>query len=304
MDYVLITSAYNEAKYISKTIESVVQQKHLPLQWIIVSDNSTDGTNDIIKEYALKYPLISFVLYKNQAVIKSSLGRVSKRVVACVREGMKYITVNYDYIGFIDADISFDAYLFDTLLKKFEENTRLGLGGGYVYNVYGDKKYPYFVFPGQVSGALQFFRKECWNQIGGYYPGGHHDYFAVKSCMMHNWEVRSFEDLEILHFKNISSLGANRLKIGFYLGQMDYICGELFIYAFLRAVSQITHKPFLLGSCMRVAGYIYSSFTRTPKQVPANLLKFLRKEQVKFLIGFYKKFRVFGKSASSERKPL
>ena len=50
-DYVLITPARNEAAFIEKTLESVVAQTVLPKRWIIVSDGSTDGTDEIVRKY-------------------------------------------------------------------------------------------------------------------------------------------------------------------------------------------------------------------------------------------------------------
>ena len=50
--YVLITPARNEAKFIEFTLQSMVAQKYHPLKWIIVSDGSTDGTDEIVRKYS------------------------------------------------------------------------------------------------------------------------------------------------------------------------------------------------------------------------------------------------------------
>ena len=47
--YVLVTPARNEAQYIEMTIRSVVRQRIRPLKWVIVSDGSIDGTDDIVR---------------------------------------------------------------------------------------------------------------------------------------------------------------------------------------------------------------------------------------------------------------
>ena len=49
--YVLITPARNEAAFIEKTIESVIQQTVLPTKWVIVDDGSTDNTAAIVSRY-------------------------------------------------------------------------------------------------------------------------------------------------------------------------------------------------------------------------------------------------------------
>src|SRR5262245_56820361 len=59
--YVLITPARNEAAFLEGTIRSVVAQTVLPLKWVIVSDGSSDGTDDIVKKYLPDHPWMDFI---------------------------------------------------------------------------------------------------------------------------------------------------------------------------------------------------------------------------------------------------
>ena len=59
--YVLVTPARNEAHSIELTILSVVSQTVLPLRWVIVSDGSTDGTDEIVKKYAAQHAWIKLL---------------------------------------------------------------------------------------------------------------------------------------------------------------------------------------------------------------------------------------------------
>ena len=59
--YVLITPARDEAAFIRKTLETIVSQTVLPLKWVIVSDGSTDGTDEIVKEFSAKHPWIELL---------------------------------------------------------------------------------------------------------------------------------------------------------------------------------------------------------------------------------------------------
>jgi len=60
-NYTLITAACNEEKFIEQTIKSVIAQTRLPLKWIIVSNGSTDRTEDIVEKYSDKYHWIELV---------------------------------------------------------------------------------------------------------------------------------------------------------------------------------------------------------------------------------------------------
>ena len=53
--YVLVTPARNEAAFIELTLRSMVAQTHLPLKWVVVSDGSTDGTDEVVSKYAAEH---------------------------------------------------------------------------------------------------------------------------------------------------------------------------------------------------------------------------------------------------------
>lgn len=87
----IITPTYNSAKYISETIESVLDQTHENWELLIVDDGSTDHTVDIIKIFITQDNRIQ--LYR----LKSNSGPAIAR--------NKGITeANGDYIAFLDAD--------------------------------------------------------------------------------------------------------------------------------------------------------------------------------------------------------
>ena len=48
---------YNQVKYVRKALDGILMQKvSFSYEVIIGDDHSTDGTQDILKEYARKYP--------------------------------------------------------------------------------------------------------------------------------------------------------------------------------------------------------------------------------------------------------
>lgn len=53
----VIVATYNQEKTIARTLDSILRQKcHLPFEIVIGEDCSTDGTADICKDYAQRYP--------------------------------------------------------------------------------------------------------------------------------------------------------------------------------------------------------------------------------------------------------
>src|ERR1700683_976320 len=59
--YVLITPARNEARFIELTLQSMVAQTARPLRWVIVSDGSTDGTDEIASKYVAQHDWIELI---------------------------------------------------------------------------------------------------------------------------------------------------------------------------------------------------------------------------------------------------
>src|SRR5260370_37558846 len=122
--YVLITPARNEAGLIEQTIRSVAAQTVLPLKWIIVSDGSTDGTDEIVSKYAKDYPWIELVRMPERREPHFA-GKVH-----AVNAGYARVkNLEDDAIGRLDADISFYEDYFSFLLSKFGEDRTFGLVG-------------------------------------------------------------------------------------------------------------------------------------------------------------------------------
>jgi len=166
LSYVLITPARNEA-FIEKTIKSVISQTVLPKKWIIVSDGSTDRTDEFVKIYLEENVWIELLRMPEHR------DRQFAAKVHCFNAGYEMVKdVKYDVIGNLDADISFEEDYFEFLLNKFGEIPQLGVAGtpfveveesGQVYNYS-------FTNIEHVSGACQMFRRECFEAIGGYIP--------------------------------------------------------------------------------------------------------------------------------------
>src|SRR6266436_7360745 len=175
LNYVLITPARNEAAFIEQTIESVVAQMARPAKWVIVSDGSTDGTDEIVKRYA-SHEWIELVRMPERRE-RHFAGKVHafNAGYARVRD------LQCEMVGSLDGDISFDEDYFSFLLQMLAEDRELGLVGT-PFKGSSSPTYDYrFVSIEHVSGACQLFRRECFEEIGGYVPvkGGGVDHIAV-----------------------------------------------------------------------------------------------------------------------------
>src|SRR4051812_44047780 len=125
--YVLVTPAHNEARFIGQTIECMLAQRVLPRRWVIVSDASTDGTDEIIAAYAERHSCIRLC----RLTTPHSRNFASK--LQAIQLGCEELAgVSYEYIGNLDADVSLDRTYFGQLLQRFGDMPRLGLAAGVV----------------------------------------------------------------------------------------------------------------------------------------------------------------------------
>jgi poly-beta-1,6-N-acetyl-D-glucosamine synthase len=178
----------------------------------------------------------------------------------------------------LDADITFENDYFEFLLGKFSENTTLGVAG--TPFVEGKELYDYrFSSKEHVSGACQLFRRECFEQIGGYRPikGGGIDWVAVTTARMKGWETRTFTEKICHHHRPMGTASSGKLKAWYKLGRQDYYLGGHPLWQVFRSCLQLRNKPYVLGGISLLAGFFWALVTRTKRPVDQDLIAFHQK---------------------------
>jgi glycosyltransferase involved in cell wall biosynthesis len=277
LTYVLVTPARNESAFMEKVIESVIRQTVLPAKWVIVDDGSTDNTAEIVSRYPDRYPWIELVQMPKRR------DRSFAAKVGAFNAGYERIKgIQYDIIGNLDADISFEPDHFEFLLKKFSEDPRLGVAGTIFteegYNSAKDS----FEGHKHVSGQCQIFRKQCWDEIGGYIPhrAGGIDWMAVTTARMKGWTTRSFRERSFLHYRHLGTAERSILASSFSYGEKDYYLGGHPIWELFRVAYRATKKPYIIDGLALGLGYCWAFIRRTPRPVSRELMVFHRKEQM------------------------
>lgn len=279
--YVLITPARNEEQYIENTIRSVVAQTLRPVKWVIVSDGSTDGTDEIVKRYAVQHPWIEFLRRPEHA------DRQFAAKAQCFNAGYERLKGGeYDVIGNLDADITVEPDYFAFLMEKFATMPELGVGGTpFVEDHENKDKHSYahrFAQLNHVSGACQMFRRKCFEEIGGYVPikGGAIDWIAVTTARMKGWQTRTFLEKHTLHHRQLGTGNDKALMVRFRYGQKAYYVGGHPAWETLRGLFQMRETPYVIGGIWFIAGYWWSGITRMHRPVSKELMAFHRGEQM------------------------
>ena len=276
-EYALVTPARNEAKFIANTIESVVSQTVRPKKWVIISDGSTDGTDEIVSSFAKEHEFICFV-----RVSGSGKRSFSSKVNAFKASYEQLTDVQFDYVGNLDADITLAPNYFEKVMQRFQANSRLGIGGGIIQELVNDKFTEQRISLNSVAGAVQMFRRHCYEEIGGYIPlrFGGVDSAAEIVARMHGWEVRTFSELGVHHHRPVGSGAGGIIKANFRYGRSHYSLGYHPLFELLRCSYKLADRPFVIGSLLMVCGYLWSFATREEKELPEEAVRYLRSEQI------------------------
>jgi poly-beta-1,6-N-acetyl-D-glucosamine synthase len=287
MKYVLITPAHNEASFIEKTLASMVTQTVLPERWIIVDDGSTDRTAELVENYAKRHSWIELVR-RAQHRDRNFAGKAH-----AFNAGFERVrSLDFDVIGNLDADISFEPDYFEFLLGKFVEFPRLGVTGTTMREANHDALKDTFYHFRDVFGACQLFRRECFEQVGGYTPikWGGIDWIAVRTARLKGWETRSFPDKIFFHHRTMGETESNVWKARFDYGRKDYFLGNHPLWQIFRVSYQMLKPPYVMGGLILAAGYLYSVVTRIERPVTPELLRLHRREQLERLKNLFTNF--------------
>jgi glycosyltransferase involved in cell wall biosynthesis len=280
MKYVLITPARNEATFIEKTLASMLAQTRQPERWIIVDDGSTDQTAEIVRRFAGNCYWIELVQRPQR------LDRNFGAKVQAFNAGLERVrSLPFDIIGNLDADVSFEPDYLQFLLRRFEEDARLGVAGTpFLENGY-DSARDSFEGENHVAGGCQLFRRKCFEEIGGYVPNhaGGIDWIAVTTARMKGWRTRSFPDKRFHHYRPLGTAERSMLESLFSYGEKDYYLGGSPIWQLFRVTYRMLKSPVILGGAALLAGYCWAGLRRTRRPVSRELMRFHRREQMKKL---------------------
>jgi biofilm PGA synthesis N-glycosyltransferase PgaC len=295
LQYLLITPAKNEEAFIELTIRSVVDQTVRPVRWLVVSDGSTDSTNEIVSRAAQQHEWIE-LLRMPERTTRDFGGKA-----VCFNTGYARLKhLPHDIVVSLDADITFGPDYFEFLLSKFAKDPLLGVAGtpfaedGVTYDYR-------FTSTDHVSGACQVFRRECFEAIGGYVPaeGGGIDVIAVLTARLRGWRTRTFTEKISHHHRPMGSANHRRKLISsFRFGQKSYRLGYHPVWQLFRTFYQMTRKPYVIGACADTLGYFWAMLCRVERPISTELVQFQQRDQMKRLSAFFKKFAIYKADAT------
>lgn len=276
--YCLITPCRDEAQFARRTLDSVTQQTVPPALWVIVDDGSKDETPQILEEYAAKFPYIRIIRRPDRGDRKLGGG-----VIDAFYTG--YDTIDpksFDYICKLDLDLDLPRAYFETLMQRMERNPRIGTCSGKPYFLAGDGKLVSEMCGDENSvGMIKFYRRECFEQIGGFVRMLMWDGIDCHRCRMLGWIAVSWDDPEI-RFTHLRPMGTSHKN--WWTGRVRHGVGQYYMgtgpaYMLASALFRMTRPPVVIGGTAMLWGYLKSAVMRAPRYKDKEFRRFLRRYQ-------------------------
>ncbi|MDI5895707.1 glycosyltransferase family 2 protein [Flavobacterium algoritolerans] len=275
MNYYIVIPAHNEEAFIALTLDSLISQTVLPKKVVIVNDNSTDKTAEIVTAYAKENPFISLV---NKT--SSAIHLPGSKVIQAFHKGFETLDEEYDVIVKLDADLILPNNYFETILNIFEKDATIGMAGGFAYiEKNGEWILENLTDKDHIRGAFKAYKKACFQQIGNLKPAMGWDTVDELLSKFYGWKVVTDASLIVKHLK---PTGANYNKTARYKqGEAFYTLGYGFLITSIASakLAMMKKKPLLFLDYIK--GFWKAKAAKTPLLVTAEQAKFIRKYRLK-----------------------
>jgi glycosyltransferase involved in cell wall biosynthesis len=273
--YVVVTPARNEAALLPRAVDSVAAQTRPPAEWILVDDGSRDATAALAESARARVPSLRVLRAPDRGrdAVGAGVVEAFERGLAALR------TPDWDYVVKLDADVSLEPDYFARLLERMDAAPRLGIASGQNYLPRAGRAplvEEHAAF--HPVGGARAWRRACFEQIGGLVRTPGWDTLDLIRARMRGWDTRCFDDLVVLHHRDMSTRRGAREGIR-RLGRICYLLGYDPLYFALRCLYRLRDAPLGLRSLYLVEGFAGALVTRAPRIVTDDERRWLRSFQ-------------------------
>ena len=271
MKFYIVIAVHNEEAFIKDCLSSLTTQTLLPEKIIVVNDNSTDKTAEIVEKIAKKFPALKLI--QNQS---SNQHMPGEKVVRAFNFGLQQLDTNYDVICKFDGDLIFPKNYLETLASHYVQNPKLGMLSGHCY-IQKNNKWIYENIASKVHirGPLKSYRRACFKDIGGLQASIGWDTVDELIAVYYGWTFKTVAALKVKHLK---PTGAHYSPNARYLqGEALYKMRSGFAIAALSALKMALNKKKFIYFFNCMMGYFRAYKTKAKYIVTENQGKFIRR---------------------------
>jgi glycosyltransferase involved in cell wall biosynthesis len=214
MRYYIIIPAHNEAALIAHTLESVIKQSLLPTKLVVVNDNSTDETGNIVNSFAKSNDFIT------QVELNSSDAHIpGAKVINAFNAGKRVLPDDFEFLVKLDADCILPNNYFERIAEIFKKDSKVGMAGGFAYeqNEQGEWLLNHPMNKDHIRGAFKAYTRSCFQAIGGLRSAMGWDTVDELLAQYHGFKIITNPDLQVKHLRPVGK--AYQKKSGILQGK-------------------------------------------------------------------------------------
>ena len=278
MDFYIVIPAHNEEKYLKQTLNSLVNQSHLPKQLVIVNDDSTDDTPNIINAFVKQYDWITSI------TITSSKEHIpGSKIVNAFYKGLETLDENYDIVCKFDGDLIFPDNYLETISRLFESDQKIGIAGGLPYIKQNEKWiFEKIASKNHVRGPLKAYRKACFEKIGGIKSSIGWDTLDVLMAQYHGWKIVTDNSLHVKHLKPTGKSYTEKSK--YLQGEALYKMRFGFVLGLISALKSAFNRKQSSYFINTIRGLLKAKKNGIPFMVTEQEGRFIRKFRYKQML--------------------
>jgi glycosyltransferase involved in cell wall biosynthesis len=255
----------------------MLRQTHRPTLWVIVDDGSSDGTSKIADQLAAQHAFIKVVHRADRG-----FRHVGGGVVHAFQAGLAMVDIAFDFLGKVDADLTFGDRYLERLLSKFAAAPKLGSASGKVFRPEGNRLVEEFMIDDMVAGQFKLYRRECYEDIGGLVAEVLWDGIDYHRARQRGWITKSFHDreLNLVHHRLMGSSDRSVYRGRMRLGHGQWFMGSHPIYVLASSFFRMFEKPYVLGGALIFFGFLKAAWNRAQRLPDLEFRRELRQWQM------------------------
>jgi glycosyltransferase involved in cell wall biosynthesis len=271
LNYYIVIPAHNEETFLAKTLQSVALQTLQPKKVIIVNDNSTDSTENIIDQFVHNHNI-----FEKLNISSSQEHMPGSKVINAFNKGMKLLDGAFDFIVKLDADLILPTHYFEKIALVFKNDPKVGLTGGFVYeeNSNGNWELNHPMSMNHVRGAFKAYSKDCFKAIGGLKCAMGWDTVDELLIQYHGYELKTINSLKVKHLRPTGK--AYNAKSKLLQGKAMYAMDYGFLLTLVASIKMAFKQKRILALYHNMKGFIKSRKKRLPKMVTKDEGYFIR----------------------------
>lgn len=271
MDYYIVIPIHNEEAFLKSTLDSILKQKLAPKKVVLVNDNSTDGTENIIDQYCTANSL-----FQKLNTTSSTQHMPGSKVINAFNKGLEVLDDNYDVIVKLDADVILPSNYFKVICSYYLQIKNLGICGGFIYeqNNAGEWILNHPMDKDHVRGAIKAYSKACFKTIGGLKNAMGWDTVDELLARFHNFTIHTDTTLKVKHLRPTGK--AYNAKAKRLQGKAMYTMRYGFVITCIASMKMAMKNKSVKSFWNNMSGYVQASQNKTSYLVTAEEGKFIK----------------------------